>query len=231
MIGSQTKPVHDRSKEITTNLLNKYDANSLATNTVRFSVVSYDNRANSLTANNNKIEMLNLVSKLRFEPSSLEGLRQGIEYVRLNIFGQCRPNSKCKSPTKAMILFTDRKLDSNAKNTLRGLAESGVHVIVVVVSDSLDESSFGLGGLDNLEIEVYPIDGGDGDGTIDLINIFEKGKNIFCGSDYVKYSQNYQYHSKIFMMYFIPSIIIIIIFVQNELILVILKTSSLRKPL
>lgn len=174
LVGGSSKEVYDQSKMIAKNLINKYDANSLAS-TVRFSLVSYGSQSSirkRFDKNNNKINILSLVSRLEF-PNTVADLSKGLDVMKSTIFSECNRDSKCTSPRKVLVIFTDRKLSENNEVSLRELTESGVNVVLVVITDNLNEENFDLNGIN---VIVLPLGSVEIDTGIIIIDHFEKGK-------------------------------------------------------
>jgi len=171
LIGGQTKPTFDRSKDIAKNLINNYGASTLQKD-IRFALIKYSNQPSlekSFSNGNDKIALLEQVDGLKYRTGDAR-LDNGLEFMQSKLFSECKPSEPCstlKKPTKALIAFTDRELDVDSKSLLKKLGESGVKVVVVVISNTLSKNTFDL--IDeNIDVQIYPIDGGkDGGGGVD----------------------------------------------------------------
>ena len=143
---------------------------------VRFSLVQYSGQPSlekSFSNGNDKLILLDKISGLKYQAEDAR-LNRGLEYIQDNIFSECKSSQSCSAPTKpikALITFTDRELDDDSKGLLKKLGDAGLKVVVVVISDTLTKNTVDLVD-DNVNLQIYPVDGGKGrkddtDGEVD----------------------------------------------------------------
>lgn len=172
MIATKTKQSYDKSKETAGNLIKDYSPNSLATDT-RFSIVTGGKSQPSVVGgdqSNSKIEILELVSKLKYSVDNPDELIRSLEFIKSKVYGSCTLDAKCNTgdsndngkPRKVLMLLVDRKLEEGGvpQRLTKELSDSGVNVIVAVASGSIEP--------DSPVVVVTQVDGGnDGDGDSD----------------------------------------------------------------
>ena len=186
LIGSNLKPSFDMSKEIAKNLVTKYDASSILKNT-RFSVISYGGEPKLLKPFDrvdSKLSIMELISNLKHQGGTSD-LQKALKYVRSNVFGDCTKDEACIVPTKTFIVFTDKPMDETSISLVKQLGESGVKVVVMVVSDALKKSDVDIQGL-NINVQIHGTGDGSDGGVIDnIIDLIETGKLLLRSSGYI----------------------------------------------
>ena len=183
LISTQAKPTYDKSKQLALNLVNKYDAHSLATDT-SFSIIAGRTQPSLLRGGsilNGKIDVLETLSGLEHNIDSPAVLKRALEFAKSNLFSSCSIQKKCSTkPKKTLLLFVDGELDSVNKRFVKDLSNSGVNVIVVVTSDTPTKDIFpdtSLG--ENSKVLVYPVvDESTGDSSLSIVDLIEDGKFV-----------------------------------------------------
>ena len=179
LIATQTQPAYEKSKEIARNLLNKYDARSLATG-MRFSIIT--GRAQQSVVgkkSTSKIETLELVSKLKYSDDNPAEIKSALEFVKSSVFDSCTLEAKCTNdkPQKILLLLIDRNLEETIRLQAKDLSDSGVTVIVAVASDVItpDSPTVPVVG-EKGKVLVYPLVGNNRDPSLSIVKLMEKGK-------------------------------------------------------
>ena len=177
LITTKTKQSYEKSIETAENLIKNYSPSSLAAGTLRFSIITGRQSQLSIMGDrsNSKIEILQLVSNLKYSVDNPAELRRALEFVKSKVYGSCTIEAKCNTPNdnkvskprKVFMLLIDRKLEerTDTQRLAKELSDSGVNVIVAVASDSIEPDSpvvvtrndgNNVGDEDDLKVLVYP---------------------------------------------------------------------------